>query len=285
MAAFALIVGLAIGWIFGALQTESPRPDSSALSVATTLASQPAVTVFSSTSTVTADNDQAPDSTVSRPVRVLPPVNRPEVEPMPGAVVLEGEVALTRAFASDGSTLYIFRPGGTLVRREEVPLSPGDFEYPMLITSGRLAFVGSDGAFILDVDLLDRPESLGGARYLVPGARPGLIWVVGDTWVAPLDVETGRVGTRSEIAEEFSWVITGLADGLAVIPLDEEAYGPSAYWTPTSGLEAIELTNPTQSGIRTAANDVAVVVSPGVIRVLNLESNRSEEHTSELQSH
>ncbi len=194
------------------------------------------------------------------------------MHPLAGAGFLDGHVALTPfPGPSDGKTLWVFRPSGSVVRRDDVPFHPGDYPHPMLLTDGRIIFADLGDAFLLNVDLVEPAERLGEASFVVPGATPGLVWLVGRgvEWMAPVDVEAKTVGERFEVSDVIQWPLAGIADGLVVIPVDEETYGTTAYWSPTEGLEPIELITPTRSGVYTATANTAVVVSPGLIRVLD----------------
>lgn len=263
----ALILGLTIGWVFGALQTESPRPTST--SVGTTSPTDTEIALSSVLTATTAAGDEIPGPSVASSRSVTSPVDRPEVEPMTGAAQLEGEVALTRALSSRGNALYVFRPGGSLVLRGDTEFQRGGFAYPMLLTAGRLVFTDLYGAFVLDSDLMSGPELLGEASYVVPGARPGLVWLVGDTWVAPLEVETGTVGDRYDNGE-FSEALAGVASGLIVAPDDQNSFGQIAYWTAAEGLVSIDLAYDPLTSVVAAAENMAVVATPDFVQTLNL---------------
>ena len=196
-----------------------------------------------------------------------------EVKPLEGVGALAGDVALTPfPGASGGSTLWVVRAGGSVVRRDKVPFWPGDFPHPMLMTEERIAFAGLDHAYLIDADLVEPPAPLTEASFVVPGSTPGLVWLAGEgaEWVAPLDVQSGTVGERFDVGDLFWWPLAGVADGLFVSPVDEASYGRAAYWSPTEGLRPINLPDPLQSGIHAAAGNLAVVVSSGVIDIFDL---------------
>ena len=255
----ALTLGLTVGWVFGASQLEASRPDPTAL---------PGAPPLSSTTTTVRANEGS-ESSVS--VATLAPrrLNRPELELLPGTSALAGEVALFGGSGSGEGTLHVFRPGGSLVRREEVPFQIGDFVYPILLTRGSLVFTDLHSAFVLDSDLVDSPDSLGEASYVVPGAQPGLVWLVDDTWVAPLEVESGTVGDRYD-AGEFSEALAGVADGLIVAPIDQDTYGQIAYWTAADGLLSIDLAYDPPTGALAAAENMTVVATPDFLQILNV---------------
>ena len=272
-----VLIGVLIGWAIGVSvpdstevavttipirESASPQPSSTSsppISVATTA-------VTTSTTVATTSAAPATTSTVALTTAV-------QVDPLSGAAALEGTVALAPVPGPPGdSPLWVFRAGGSVVRRFDLPFRSGDFPHPMLLTAGHLVFANLDQAYIVDVELVDGPQSLGEASFVVPGATAGSVWLVGErvAWVAPLDVIDGVVGTRFEVTDTFSWPLTGYADGLIVATADEAAVNRSAYWSPTSGMQPIEDIGSSQSGVYTVSGDLAVVVSPGVAHVWRL---------------
>lgn len=198
-----------------------------------------------------------------------------EVDLLDGAAVLAGDVAVTPfPGASGGSLLWVLRAGGSIVQRDDVPLFPGDYPYPMLFTASRIAFADLTHVYLVDGDLREPPVAVSEGSFVVPGSEPGEIWLVGNgvEWVAPLNVATGIVGEETNVSDVFWWPLDGLWDGLLVTPIDDATYGPQAYWSPTDGLQPIVGVDAGQSGIHDAAGEVAMVVSPGVVYVLDIET-------------
>lgn len=94
----------------------------------------------------------------------------------------------------------------------------------------------------------------------------------GAEWVAPVDVESRTVGERIDVTEAFRWPVAGVADGLIVNPIAEESYGRYAYWSPTEGLQRLELRIPLHEDVLAASGNLAVVVSPDDVSILNIVS-------------
>lgn len=198
-----------------------------------------------------------------------------EVDLLEGAAGLLGDVALTPVPGPrGGGTLWVLRAGGSVVRRDDVSFWPGDYPHPMLFTAGRIAFTDLDHAYLVDADLRETPVAIAKAGLVVPGSRPGQIWLAGPgaDWVAPVDVATGAVGEQTNVADVFWWPVRGMGEGLLVEPIDDTTHGSTAYWSPAEGLRPITGVSGDRSGIYTAGGDLAVVGSPGLISVLDLAS-------------
>ena len=202
------------------------------------------------------------------------PTTAVEVDLLEGAAALMGDVAVTRhPGSSGGGTLWVFRAGGSVVQRDDVPFWPGDYPHPMLFTAGQIAFADLNHAYLVGADLREPPVAVSPASFVVPGSEPGQVWLAGQgaDWVALLDVATGTVGEQRDVADVFWWPLGGMGEGLFVAPVDDATYGSTAYWSPTEGLRPIAGLSGNQAGIHAVAGDLAVVVSPGVMRMLDLD--------------
>ncbi len=225
-----------------------------------------------SVGTVASSTTTAATSTVITKTSLPVTLGEPNVVPGDGADNLLGAVALTPSPGGAGSgLLYVLRPGGSVVRRDDVPFAPGDHPYPLLMTGGKIVFADGQSGYLVDADLLGSPEQLIDASFILPAATPGQIWLIGRgvEWVAPVDVATQDVGDRVEVGTVFDWPLAAAADGLIVRPIDEAAYGPIAYWTPGGGLDPIALDNPDKSHLIAASGGVAVIVEQDYVRVLD----------------
>jgi hypothetical protein len=172
--------------------------------------------------------------------------------------------------------VWVLRPGGSVVGRAD-----------HFIGGAALMTVGSvmTGLWIFDDDLVDRPTMLGSNRELIAGAEPGLVWFartqnlrgretrIGDyLWVAPVDVESRTVGERADITGLISRPVAGVADGLIVVPVDDETYGRFAYWSPTDGLVSLNLRDPGSDIVVAASGNLVVVATAGRVSVLDIAS-------------
>jgi hypothetical protein len=175
-------------------------------------------------------------------------------------------------------TVWVLRPGGSLVSRADNVIGRGNVEYPMLITAGHLIL----GGRILDIDLAEPPISLWTAGSVIPGTSPGLVWLTqrveriqnDSVWVSPVDVESLTVGERIEVTDLFSRPIVGVADGLIVVPVEQPSsfFGDElAFWSPTDGLVPLDLPGEVDTVV-SALGDVVVVASTGRARFLNVVS-------------
>ena len=135
--------------------------------------------------------------------------------------------------------------------------------------------------WMFDIDFVEPPTFLGTNLSVIPGSGPGVVWFArrrGTTsdylWVSPVDVESLTVGERIDITDLFSRPIVGVADGLVVVPVDEENYGRFAYWSPTDGLAPIRLSDPHIDDKVVAASGNLVVVASIVqsVSVLDIVS-------------
>jgi hypothetical protein len=217
--------------------------------------------------------DVPADSEVSQPD------DGPAVGVFPStATELRGHVALT------SDSVWTFRPGGSVVSRGGRGVIGGGGPYPMLMSAGYLLYSGING-WTFDVDLAEEPVMFGTNRDIIPGAEPGLVWfarrqnlrrqetqIRDYLWVAPVDVESLTVGERVDITDVFTHPVVGVADGLIVVPIDQETYGRFAYWSPTGGLAPIGLRDPSQETVVTASGNLVVLAVRGGVSIFDISS-------------
>jgi hypothetical protein len=195
----------------------------------------------------------------------------------PGA--LAGDVVLTSLTLPPKlpppASLWVLRPGGSVVKRVDVPMTPRT--YPLLMTSGRIVFAHYGFGYVLDADLVDQAVRLVSTSLVVSGGKEGVVWFVGErsltdemTWVAPVDVAAQTVGERIIISDLFTEIVTGVADGLLVRPVDQDNNGLYAYWSPTEGLTPLDITDATQKTVMAASGNYAAVVSKDEVSILNV---------------
>ena len=195
LVAVGVVIGTVGTLVLSSMATSGSEAPSTSVPLAATATSDP--TVATSTTTVTTSGGV---TTTSQRVTT----SEPDVVPQAGAADLLGAIAFTPSPGiSDSDTLYVLRPGGSVVRREGVPFTPGDYPYPLLMTGGYIAFTGGQTGYLVDADLVDEPKPLADASFIVPAATPGQIWFVGRSaeWMAPVDIGSGGVGDRIEVAE------------------------------------------------------------------------------------
>ena len=273
LAVIVSLVGGAVTWA----AASQDSPSSNVVSIATTTTAVSPLDVATTTATA------APvTSTTDSAISGGPPTSTPQgsvefmVALLDGASALQGDVVLaTQPGAFGGGSLWVFGTDGSVVHRNDVPLWPGDYPYPILMTGGRIAFANPTDGFLIDAGLAEPPEPLlTEASFVIPGATPGLIWFVGGgvEWVAPVDVESQTVGERIDVTEVFIWPVAGVADGLIVIPIDEGSYGRYAYWSPSGGLQRLDLRDPQHEDVLAASGNVAIVESPNEVSMLNIVS-------------
>ena len=137
--------------------------------------------------------------------------------------------------------------------------------------------MGSRTAYTIDVDLLDPPLRVAEAAQLIPAATQGVIWIVGESsdWLASLDMETLAMGPRFDVADVVARPITGIGDGLAVQPVDSETFGPVAYWSPSNGMQRLDLALPTEASLLTGAGSQVVLASSDTLYVIDVQSGES----------
>jgi len=181
------------------------------------------------------------------------------------------------AVSSLHDQVSMFRPGGSLVSRTDHPQDDTE-QYPMLMTGGRLVFSGISG-WMFDIDLADGPAMFGTNRSIIPGAEPGIIWFARRSspagnyqWVAPVDVESLTVGDRVDITDVFTHPVVGVADGLIVVPIDQDTHGRFAYWSPTDGLAPIGFRDPSQETVVGASGNLVVVALRGGVSIFDISS-------------
>jgi hypothetical protein len=181
-------------------------------------------------------------------------------------------------------TVWVFQPGGSLVSTANNGIGRLNAEYPMLITAGHLLFDGHlNNGWIIDTDVVDSATPFGTNRLLIPGAEAGLVWFWLRSnsapyylWVSPVDVESRTVGERVDITNLFDHPVVGVADGLIVVPDNDEKYGRFAYWSPADGLAALSLPS-FLDNVVAASGDLVVVATTGIGRVSVLNIVTSEQ--------
>ena len=198
------------------------------------------------------DDSSPPPTTTVRPTTTttISPEPSPDVEitpgPTPPALVIEGPLstgASTVALAAFPGSLagdehvWILTVDGR-ARPVPVPLQPGDWPYPLLFSGGSVAFVSEQTVHRLDAETTEIETGPSSARYLIPGAEPGDIWIVHTgTEVRGLTfVPNGGTETTHDFNADVWWVHAGVADGVLVSTLTGDDDGAVAYWTATEGL-------------------------------------------------
>ncbi|MGC2239694.1 MAG: hypothetical protein WA726_02535 [Acidimicrobiia bacterium] len=254
IAALTLAVGLLAGSIISGGRDNTPVD----VSGSTVLSA-----VATSTTAVLTTTTQSPPPTSQR----FPPTS---LEVLRGAEELRGlVVAAPHPGSSGGAPLWVLGGEG-LVRRYEVPLWPGDYPHPLILSSGQVAFADLDKVYLVDVDLSSPPEAVSEGSYLLPSGTPDLVWIIGDgaTWIAPLDTSTGVVGEQTDVAGVVSWAEAGLESGVLVLPVDEVNFGRVAYWAPGADLQPVELAGP----------DPHLIASSGALAAFLSSDNTVEIH-------
>jgi len=241
------VVGLLVvlvGWIVGTEAPQAPTPTGDSVLAAP---NEPASSTLStrlptsSTTTTTASSTVTSRISGSAWIRVDADATR-----LRGAVVLAPH---PNGFPDTDTPIWVLGANGRLVSEGQAPLWPGDYPYPLVLANGRIAFADLNNIHLLDASLTEPSIVVSEGSFVVPGGTPGQVWVIGEgaRWVAALDTATGTVGERLE-----------------------QTYGRYAYWTPTQGLQPIEVPNP-KTGLLAAAGDTAVFLSPpGVIDVMDI---------------
>jgi hypothetical protein len=152
-----------------------------------------------------------------------------------------------------------------------------------------------NSVFVLDHDLASSPMEFATAQSIVPGATPGLVWLMGTGTEANgggldgaslMDLASGTAGDRVEVGER---TILAVADGFIVEQNDPEAddglivesdgpegLGRFAYWSAKSGLVSLDLPDPGRTMFEAASGDLVVAISSDVVRVLNVVSGSIE---------
>lgn len=259
-----LLIGMGVVWT-AVSQDSTPSTSAAPLLIESpsTLGTTP-VTSTSSTSLAFVSSTTEPNSSSAITVTLRD-----------GATVLEGEVALTpEPGMLGGGTLWVLGPGGSIERMDGVPFWPGDYPYPMLMTGGHVMFTNLTDGYLIDAELTELPDPLTEASFIIPGATAGLVWFVGPgvDWVAPVDAKSRAVGEQYDVSDVFWWPVAGVSDGLIVNPIDEVSYGRFAYWSPSEGLQRLDLRVPQHEYVLAASGNVAVAVSPDEVSILNILS-------------
>lgn len=202
---------------------------------------------------------------------------------------LQGDVALVPRpgpVVQSRSRIWVFREGGSVVQREDLPLLwPVDgSSSPILLTGGHVIFSDGRGGYIVDVGLMSEPSGIiWAAVTVVLGAGPNFVWFTGsntfpsrDTdWVALFDVESGSLGETIDVTGQFRAAVVGISEGLIVEPVDTDVYGRYAYWSPTDGMRQLVLPHIAEAEpmfVLAASDDLVAVIVPGELLVLNISN-------------
>jgi hypothetical protein len=162
--------------------------------------------------------------------------------------------------------------GEGLIRRFEVPLWPGDYPHPLILSSNQVAFADLENAYLVDVNLDAPPRAVSEGSFLLPSGTPDNVWIVGraSTWIAQLNTSTGAVGERFDVSDVISWPEAGLESGLVVRPVDEAAFGRVAYWAPEAVLRSLAVDDP-DSRLLATSDTLAVFLAPdNMVQVLDV---------------
>ena len=269
------LAGLLTGWVLGFTSsapvsaTTTTEEELIAVSPTSTLPETTTVPTFATTTSLTTPRDLAP--------------LRGRVELLPGSLDLRGSIALAVPAPEGDQNLWLIEPGGRLLQRVDAHIRSGGRRYPMMIVGDHLLTTSSSGTFRTRLDLTEHAVQVEDPAILIPDALANRAWLVGGDlpeWFAPFDGETGEVGERTNIPDDFAWPFAGYDNGVLFHPFDRSEFGPVAYW-PSGGVPAplvIELDS--QSGIFSVVGHVGVIVSPGP--VLQLVDLRSGERRTSL---
>lgn len=245
IAVAALLVGIGVAWV---AFTQDSTNDIAA-STTTTIQSEASLGV---PTTIVVPPPTSTTSTTDSYVPPTPgtlPSHTASVVPLDDATSLMGSLALMSS--PHGGELWVIRDDGTVVHRDDVPFGTGDFPYPLLMTGrglltpGAIIFANLTDGYVIDANLVNEPEPLTEASFVVPGSNTDEVWFVGRDveWVASVHVESRTYRERFRVADLF-WPIAGFGDGLVVYPRNEEAFGRVAYWSPIEGLQPLNLAIP-----------------------------------------
>jgi hypothetical protein len=202
---------------------------------------------------------------------------------------LRGDVALSSSPDGDDlhQTVWVLRPGGSVVRRDHVPSHSARSRQPeedgmssIVMVGDRIMVLDGTMSYILNSNLVDPHVPVGPARWIVAGATPHLVWLVGQQsvdgtdidWVTPFDTDDLTVGDRTDVADVIRWPVAATGDGLLVQPVDVEANGRYAYWSPRGGLEPLAIPDSEAFSVLAASGSLAAVASLREISVLDTET-------------
>jgi hypothetical protein len=266
-----VVVVVALSVVGGVWLLVTQRSTGSVLDSSPTTTTIPFEPSFATTTTAPLVTSTTEQQAAGDPVSVFgnPPISiTPETPEQ-----LRGYVAVTSPDDPpfNQNTVWVFRPGGSLVSRSGNVIGRVNVEYPMLITAGHLILGGQ----IFDIDLAEPPISLWTDGRLIAGSGPGDVWVTQlpvpgsfvdddrDSWVLPVDVASLTVGERVVVTDLFYAPIVGVAGGLLV-----NDFGRTSFWSPTDGLvplESIDLRT-----VVAASGDLVVVASPDQVTALDV---------------
>jgi len=255
-----VIVGLSVVAGLWLLSTQGSTDDDPVASPTTTV--EASVVETTTTSVVTTTASTVAGGSVS------------DVGNLPAAVTsqtpqqLRGYVAVASPDASSSQdTVWVFRPGGSVVSRGDAVIRGDNAEYPMLITAGHL-IVGNQ---IFDIDLAEPPTSLWTDASVYPGSGPGDVWLARHvgfapaSWVTQVDIESLTVG--EQVADVSFLPIIGVADGLIVADFNDES---ALFWSPTDGLVDVGLPD-RRGAVVAASGNLVVVVTSLSVNVLDIQ--------------
>ncbi len=270
------LAGLLAGWVFGFTANSAGSPT-------TTSEDQfavPPTSTFVSPTTTERPTTVAPTTTVSSAFAPL----RGRVEVLPGSLDLRGSVALAVPGPIGDQNLWLIEPGGRMIQRVEAHIRSSGDRYPMMIVGDYLLTPTSTGLFRMRLDLVDPAVRIAEPGYLIPDANPNRAWLVGGDlpeWFAPFNVETGEVGTRTELPRDFGWPFAGYQDGVLIHPQNGSAFGAVAYWPAGGEPSSLGLDLSVEAGIPSVVGHSGVIVAPGPsLAVVDL---RTGERTSMLE--
>jgi hypothetical protein len=201
---------------------------------------------------------------------------------------LRGDVVLSSPKVGDvlHQTVWVLRPGGSVVRRDHVPSysersrEREDGMSPIVMVDDRIMVLDGTMSYVLNSDLVDPHVPVGPARWIVAGATPHLAWLVGQLsvdgadidWVTPVDTGDLTVGDRLDVADVIRWTVVAAGDGLVVHPVDVETNGRYAYWSPLGGLKPLAIPDPESSSVLAASGSLVAAVSLREISVIDIDT-------------
>ena len=268
------LAGVLTGWVFGF--TSSPPPTSTntaedpiAISPTSTTPDTTTIPTFATTTPTTSQRNDAP--------------LRGRVELLPGSLDLRGSIALAVPASEGDQNLWLIEPGGRMVQRVDAHIRPGGHRYPMMIVGDYLLITSSAGTFRTRLDLTEHAVKVEESAILIPDDSANRSWLVGGDlpeWFALFDGETGEVGQRTSIPNDFGWPFAGYESGVLFYPNEPSVYGPVAHWPLGGEPSRLDVELDAQSGIISVVGHLGVIVSPGPrLQIVNLQTG---ERTTSL---
>jgi len=207
-----------------------------------------------------------------------------------GTSRLRGVVALSSTIDGDDvhQTVWVLRPGGSVVRRDHVPSYSArsdeldDGLRSIVMVGDRLLVLDGTRSYALNSDLVDPAVEVEPARWIIPGSTGGAVWLVGQwsvegvdvDWVTPVGTADLSVGDRIDVSNTIRWPVAAVGDGLIVHPVDVATNGRYAYWTPLGGLEPFEVRDPYASTVLASSGSLVAIGAPNEISVLDVDTGR-----------